>query len=74
MRQTIHISLPESLKQWLDREVHRRGYGSANAFVRHLILQEQTRIGERRRRGASPDEDDLLLPPPGIYPTRRPGS
>ncbi len=73
MRRTLHISLPPQLRTWLDAEVHRRGYTSSNAFIRHLLVQEKKRVCERRQPGAPAGRDDpLLLPPHGVYPTRRP--
>jgi len=74
MRRTLHISLPQPLRTWLDAEVHRRGFASSNALVRHLLVQEQKRVGERSLTGAPADRDDPLLPPRGVYPTRRPRS
>ncbi|MDG1402027.1 MAG: hypothetical protein P8K07_11650 [Candidatus Binatia bacterium] len=72
MRRTLHISLPQTLKNWLDLEVQRRGYASPNAFLRHLIMREQERVLQRRQNGDPPDQDDLLLPPRGLHPSRRP--
>ena len=74
MRRTLHISLPHPLKDWLDLEVQQRGYASPNTFLRHLILQERNRVGERRRTRQPTDQDDLLLPLRGLYPTGRPRS
>ncbi|MEO2167462.1 MAG: hypothetical protein ABGY42_04955 [bacterium] len=70
MRRVLHISLPTSLKSWLDTEVERRGYASANAFLRHLLVLERERIDQRRRDGEPEDQDDHKLPLRGLYPTR----
>ena len=34
---TLNISLPKSLKDLLDREVERGGYGSASEYVREAV-------------------------------------
>ncbi|MFP6664470.1 MAG: hypothetical protein VCC00_09745 [Deltaproteobacteria bacterium] len=70
MRRVLHISLPTALKNWLDGEVERRSYVSANAFLRHLLVLERERIVQRRRDGKPEEEDDYKLPLRGLYPTR----
>jgi len=39
----MHISLPESLKTWVEQEVERRGYGTASEYVRQVLREEQKR-------------------------------
>lgn len=44
---TMNISLPEPLKEFVDRQVARAGYGSVSDYVRDLIRQDQVRQAER---------------------------
>jgi antitoxin ParD1/3/4 len=45
---TVTISLPESLKQFLDHEVATKGYGNVSEYIRGLLRQAQTRDAEVR--------------------------
>lgn len=40
---TMNISLPASLKSFVDDQVAGRGYGSCSAYVRELIRHDQDR-------------------------------
>ena len=40
---TMNISLPESLKDFVDTQVTQRGYGTSSEYVRELIRKEQDR-------------------------------
>lgn len=40
----MNISLPESLKSFVDEQVARRGYGTSSEYVRELIRRDQDRI------------------------------
>ncbi len=40
---TMNISLPDSLKQFVEAQVSERGYGTSSEFVRDLIRREQAR-------------------------------
>ncbi len=40
---TMNISLPESLKAFVDEQVASRGYGTSSEYVRELIRKEQDR-------------------------------
>jgi antitoxin ParD1/3/4 len=40
---TMNISLPESLKEFVDEQVERRGYGTSSEYVRELIRRDQDR-------------------------------
>ncbi len=42
MSTSLQIQLPDSLKDWLEREVIARGYSSASDFVREMLWREQT--------------------------------
>lgn len=41
---TMNISLPNSLKDFVDEQVNRRGYGTSSEYVRELIRKEQDRL------------------------------
>lgn len=40
---TMNISLPESLKEFVDQQVSSRGYGTSSEYVRELIRKDQDR-------------------------------
>lgn len=41
---TMNISLPDSLKDFVDEQVNQRGYGTSSEYVRELIRKEQDRL------------------------------
>ena len=41
---TMNISLPESLKTFVDEQVSSRGYGTSSEYVRELIRKDQERL------------------------------
>ncbi|MGB0670337.1 MAG: ribbon-helix-helix domain-containing protein [Rhodospirillales bacterium] len=41
---TMNISLPESMKAFVDEQVSEGGFGTASEFVRGLIRKEQDRL------------------------------
>ena len=41
---TMNISLPESLKVFVDEQVSARGYGTSSEYVRELIRKDQDRL------------------------------
>jgi antitoxin ParD1/3/4 len=41
---TMNISLPESLKTFVDEQVSQRGYGTSSEYVRELIRKDQDRL------------------------------
>ena len=41
---TMNISLPESLKAFVDEQVEQRGYGTSSEYVRELIRKDQDRM------------------------------
>ncbi|MBP6900650.1 MAG: type II toxin-antitoxin system ParD family antitoxin [Burkholderiaceae bacterium] len=41
---TMNISLPESLKSFVDEQVHSRGFGTSSEYVRELIRKDQERL------------------------------
>lgn len=40
---TMNISLPDSLKSFVDEQVAQRGYGTSSEYVRELIRKDQDR-------------------------------
>lgn len=40
---TMNISLPDSLKSYIDEQVAGRGYGTSSEYVRELIRQDRDR-------------------------------
>jgi antitoxin ParD1/3/4 len=41
MRSSMNISLPASLRQWVEGQVEARGFGTASEFVRDVIRRER---------------------------------
>jgi antitoxin ParD1/3/4 len=52
---TMNISLPESLKDYVDIQVAKGGYGTSSEFVRELIRkdQDQNRLRDLLLEGAA---------------------
>lgn len=40
---TMNISLPDTLKNFVDEQVSHRGYGTSSEYVRDLIRKDQDR-------------------------------
>lgn len=45
---TMNISLPDSLKSFVDEQVSQRGYGTSSEYVRELIRKDQDRLHLRQ--------------------------
>jgi antitoxin ParD1/3/4 len=41
---TMNISLPESLKAFVDEQVGQRGYGTSSEYLRELIRRDKDRV------------------------------
>lgn len=41
---TMNISLPEQMKQWVERQAEGGRYGNASDYVRDLIRRDQERL------------------------------
>ena len=41
---TMNISLPDSLKSFVDEQVSQRGYGTSSEYVRELIRKDADRL------------------------------
>lgn len=39
----MNISLPDTLKSFIDEQVNQRGYGTSSEYVRELIRKDQER-------------------------------
>ena len=40
---TMNISLPDSMREFVDKQVSARGYGTSSEYVRELIRRDQDR-------------------------------
>lgn len=45
---TMNVSLPDALKDFVDKQVRQRGYGTSSEYVRELIRKDQDRESMRR--------------------------
>ncbi|MFN7643247.1 MAG: type II toxin-antitoxin system ParD family antitoxin [Burkholderiales bacterium] len=45
---TMNISLPDSLKAFVDEQVSQRGFGTSSEYVRELIRRDQDRLQLRQ--------------------------
>ena len=45
----MNISLPETLKTFVDTQVIQRGYGTSSEYVRELIRKDQDRLQLREK-------------------------
>ncbi|HEX5234345.1 MAG TPA: hypothetical protein VFW25_03340 [Silvibacterium sp.] len=45
---TVTISMPESLKEFLDHEVQTKGYGNVSEYMRGLLREAQSRDADSR--------------------------
>ncbi len=64
---TVTISMPESLKQFLDHEVETKGYGNVSEYMRGLLRQAQAKDADARLEallleGLASGEDVPLAP------------
>lgn len=41
---TMNISLPQALKDFVDEQVDRRGFGTSSEYIRELIRKDQERL------------------------------
>ena len=51
----MNVSLPDSLKEFVDQQVERRGYGTSSEYIRELIRRDhdRTRLRDLLLEGAS---------------------
>jgi antitoxin ParD1/3/4 len=45
---TINISLPESMRDFVNQQVAQGGYSTVSEYVRQLIREEQKQAGQKR--------------------------
>lgn len=45
---TLTISLPDSLKDFIEREVQTKGYGNVSEYVRELLREAQAKEADAR--------------------------
>ncbi|RMG32373.1 MAG: type II toxin-antitoxin system ParD family antitoxin [Gammaproteobacteria bacterium] len=43
---TMNISLPDAMKQWVERQAHSGRYSNASDYVRDLIRRDQDRAAK----------------------------
>lgn len=44
----LKISLPDDLRDFIDRQVATGDYGTIEGYINHLLRQEQERVAEKR--------------------------
>lgn len=45
---TLTISLPESLRDFIDQQVKTRGYGNTSEYLRNLVRHDQEQQAQRK--------------------------
>jgi len=45
---TLNISLPDSMRAFIDEQVAQGGYSTASEYVRQLVREDQKRVTEKR--------------------------
>jgi antitoxin ParD1/3/4 len=63
---TVTISLPESLKEFIEGEVETKGYGNVSEYIRGLLREAQKKESDARLEallleGLAPSGEDLPL-------------
>ena len=48
---SLNISLPESLKEYLENQVKERGYSTPSDYIRALVREDQKRKAEQKLEG-----------------------
>jgi antitoxin ParD1/3/4 len=64
---TVTVSMPESLKQFLETEVETKGFGNVSEYIRSLLRDAQARSADTRldallMEGLRGDKDIRLTP------------
>ena len=62
---TMNISLPDTLKSFVDEQVNQRGYGTSSEYVRELIRKDQDRqhLRELLLEGAKSEPGEAVTAP-----------
>lgn len=63
---TMNISLPDSMRRYVESRVLRGGYANSSEYVRHLIREEAKRTGVTRLNDLL---DEAIASGPGGSPT-----
>jgi antitoxin ParD1/3/4 len=45
---TLNISLPESMREFIDQQITQYGYSTASEYIRHLIRQDQEKAEKKQ--------------------------
>ena len=45
---TLNISLPESMREFIDRQIDSGGYSTASEYIRHLIRLDRERVEKKQ--------------------------
>ena len=45
---TLNISLPESMRSFIDEQIAKGGYSTASEYIRHLIRQDQKQAAQMK--------------------------
>ncbi len=45
---TLNISLPESMREFIDQQIDQGGYSTASEYIRHLIRQDQEKAEKKQ--------------------------
>ncbi len=45
---TLNISLPESMREFIDRQIAQCDYSTASEYIRHLIRQDQEKAEKKQ--------------------------
>ncbi len=46
--ETMNISLPETMKQFIDQEIKKGGYGTVSEYIRALLREEQKKRAQSK--------------------------
>lgn len=64
---TMNISLPDTLKAFVDEQVSQRGYGTSSEYVRELIRKDQDQLRLRSLLLAGAATSPIAAPADGAY-------
>lgn len=45
---TLNISLPDSMRAFIDEQIAKEGFSTASEYIRHLIRQDQKRAAQAK--------------------------
>lgn len=44
MRASLNISIPEEMREWIEKQVARGGFGTTSEYFRQLVREDQRRL------------------------------